>query len=249
MAKLRAPDGCPWDRAQTMDSIKTYTLEETYEVFEAIESGDMRGLQEELGDFILQAVFYAQIASESGAFTIADSLQSINEKLIRRHPHIFGDAVAKTPDDVKLRWDEIKAREKAERGEAPKALLDEVPKAMPALQEAQDLTAKAAKVRFDWPETDQVIAKIHEELAELEEARRSGDQPQIQAEMGDLLFAVVNLARHVKVPAEQALRGANRKFRRRFGYIERTLGERRQPWSQTTLDEMEALWQEAKREE
>jgi MazG family protein len=247
MARLRAPGGCPWDRAQTFDTIKPYTLEETYEVLDAIERRDWGGLAEELGDFLLQAVFYAQMAREEGRFCIDDSLDTICEKLIRRHPHIFGDAEAKTPDDVKVRWDQIKSEEKRQRGDAPKPLLASVPRNMPALVEAQQIASKAAGAGFDWDNTEQVIAKLHEELDELRRARAASDPAQIEDELGDMLFVIVNIARFLKVDPEQALRRTNAKFRRRFGYVEERLAGRGRKLTDSHIDEMEELWQEAKR--
>jgi len=246
MARLRAEDGCPWDLEQTFDSIKPYTLEETYEVLDAIDRKDYDGLREELGDFILQAVFYAQMASEQGLFRIEDSLAAINEKLVRRHPHIFGDTGARTSDDVKVKWDEIKKREKAEKGVPEAGLLDGVLRAAPALVEAQEVSRRAAKVGFDWPEASQVVDKIREELDELQAARATGDREHTEEEFGDLLFSVVNLARFYKVDAEQSLRKANAKFRRRFSYVERALAAEGKQVDQATLEEMEAKWAEAK---
>jgi len=247
MARLRAPGGCPWDREQTFDTIKPYTLEETYEVLDAIERRDWSGLAEELGDFLLQAVFYAQMAKEEGRFGIDDSLDAICEKLIRRHPHIFGDAVAKTPDDVKVRWDQIKGEERKQRGDAPKPLLASVPRNMPALVEAQQIASKAAGAGFDWDNVEQVIAKLHEELDELRRAREGRDPAEIEDEVGDMLFVIVNIARFLKVDPEQALRGTNAKFRRRFGYVEERLAGRGRKLTDSHIDEMEELWQEAKR--
>jgi len=249
MERLRAPGGCPWDRDQSFDTIKPYTLEETYEVLDAIDRRDWRGLAEELGDFMLQAVFYAQMASEQSLFTIDDSLDAINEKLVRRHPHVFADADAKTAEDVKRRWDEIKSDEKKERGEAPKTLLAAVPRSLPALVEAQQIASKAAAVGFDWEDIDQVIDKLHEELEELRAARDSGNADEIEHELGDMLFVIVNIARFVRVDPEQALRRANARFRRRFGYVEEKLAERGQKLEDSGIDEMEALWQEAKRKD
>jgi MazG family protein len=245
MAKLRAPDGCPWDREQDFDSIKKYTLEETYEVLDAIDQRDWPGLAEELGDFILQAVFYAQMASEQNLFSISDSLDSINEKLIRRHPHIFGDATAKTADDVKARWDEIKQQEKEAQGKAPESLLDGIPKALPALLDAREISARAAKAGFDWENAKQVVDKLHEEVAELEEAETAGDR---EGEIGDLFFVLVNLARFHNVDPEQALRKTNAKFRKRFRHIETRLAEQGKPVAGTAISELEELWQEAKRQ-
>jgi uncharacterized protein YabN with tetrapyrrole methylase and pyrophosphatase domain len=213
MQRLRGPGGCPWDRDQTFDSIKPYTLEETYEVIDAIDRRDYPGLAEELGDFILQAVFYAQMAEEQDLFGIGDALDAINAKLIRRHPHVFGEQSAENANDVLRIWGE----------------------------------AKAAGAGFDWENPEQVIEKLHEELAEFDEARRQASQTELEDEMGDLLFVLVNLARFVKVDPEQALRKTNAKFRRRFGYIERRLSELGKTLAQSNIEEMEALWQEAKR--
>jgi len=246
MARLRAPGGCPWDREQTFDSIKPYTLEETYEVMEAIDNRDWRALAEELGDFLLQAVFYAQMAAEERHFTIEDSLEAINEKLIRRHPHVFGDGNAKTSDEVKVRWDEIKQQEKKDRGEQPQGMLDGVPRAMPALVEARQISSKAAAAGFDWENASQVLEKVHEEIAELEQARNARDRGEMEGEIGDLLFTIVNLARFLKVDPEQSLRRTNAKFRKRFAHVEQSLAARGKTVSASTLEEMEALWQEAK---
>jgi MazG family protein len=247
LARLRAPGGCPWDREQTEATIRPYLLEETYEVLDAIDRGDDRLLAEELGDLMLQAVFLARIAAEAGRFTIADSLDAIAEKLVRRHPHVFADGDARTPDEVKVRWDQIKREEKRERGEDHDGLLEGVSRRQPALMEAQQITAKAASAGFDWENASQVLAKLDEELRELDEARRSADDAGVAAEIGDLLFTVVNLARMLKVDAEQALRGANARFRERFGYIEARLREQARPLGEATLAEMDALWDEAKR--
>lgn len=243
MRQLRSPEGCPWDREQTFKSIQPYTLEEVYEVFDAIDREDWAELRDELGDYVLQAVFYAQMAEDAGYFSIADSLRSINEKLIRRHPHVFGDGTARTAADVTARWEEIKRNEKPERATV---LLDSVSRAQPALAEAQQIAAKASKVGFDWNEPEPVIAKIEEELAELAEARREGVPDRVEDEVGDLLFAAVNLARLLGVNAEQALRRSNGKFRRRFGFIEQSLRQQGKDWKDTSLDEMEELWSKAK---
>src|SRR5271155_1748716 len=241
MARLRAPGGCPWDREQNFDTIKPYLLEETYEVFEAIDQRDWPGLAEELGDLMLQAVFFAQMASEEGNFRIDDSLDAICEKLIRRHPHVFGDGAAKTSDDVKRRWDEIKADEKRDKGKPPQGRLESVPRGLPALVEAQQISSKAAAVGFDWENAGQGLDKLDEELHELAEARESGPPTAVEGELGDLLFVLVNLARFLKVDPEQALRKSNAKFRRRFRYVET---HARLPGA--SIEEMEALWQEAK---
>lgn len=246
MARLRAPDGCPWDREQTLDSIKPYTLEETYEVMDAIDRRDYRGLAEELGDYLLQAVFYAEIARGDGHFDIGDSLDAINEKLIRRHPHVFGDGDARTAGEVKKRWDEIKAEEKADRGEAPAGLLDGIPRSQPALAEGMQISVKAASAGFEWERFEDVVAKLHEELEELRQARQAASQEQIEAEIGDILFTVINIARWMKVDAEQALRKTNAKFRSRFRHVERELRARGRTPAESSLQEMEELWQQAK---
>jgi MazG family protein len=253
MSRLRAPGGCPWDREQTFDSIKPYTLEETYEVLDAIDRRDWDELRAELGDFMLQAVFFAQMASEEKLFDIGDSLDAINEKLVRRHPHVFADETAATGEDVKKRWDEIKAEErklkaKAEQGktDAPQGLLAGVPRALPALVEAQQITSRAARAGFDWSNADEVLAKLDEERLEFAEARERGSHDQIEDELGDLLFVLVNLARFVKVDPEQALRRTNTKFRERFGHVERRLAAQGRVVNGTPIEELEALWQEAK---
>ena len=246
MARLRAPDGCPWDREQTFDTIKPYTLEETYEVLDAIDRRDWKDLAEELGDFVLQAVFYAQMASEQNLFRIQDALDAINQKLLRRHPHVFGEETAQTAGDVKKIWGEIKAAEKKDKGKGAEGLLDSVPRALPALVEAQQIASRAAHAGFDWENPDQVVEKLHEELAELAEARRQAAPDELENEIGDLLFVLVNLARFLKVDPEQALRRTNAKFRRRFGFIERKLAERGRKLEESNIEEMEALWQQAK---
>ena len=247
MAQLRAPSGCPWDREQTFDSIKPYTLEETYEVLDAIDARDWPGLAEELGDFILQAVFYAQMAREAGYFDIENSLDAINQKLVRRHPHIFADARADTAADVKQRWDEIKATEK--KSVADKLLLDSVPRSLPALMEAAQISRKAADTGFDWDGPEQVLEKLEEELTELSEARDSAAHEEIEGEIGDILFVLVNLARWCKVDPEQALRKSNAKFRRRFGFVEQQLKARGASLKESSLEEMETLWARAKAQE
>jgi tetrapyrrole methylase family protein / MazG family protein len=244
MARLRAPDGCPWDREQTFDSIKRHTLEETYEVLEAIEDRDWPALCEELGDLLLQPVFYAQMATDEGLFAIEDSLRAINEKLIRRHPHIFGEVKADTAEAVLTNWDAIKKQEKAEKGSAPAGLLDGITKTLPAVLEAKEISSRAAKSGFDWDGPAQVVEKLHEELDELE---RAADADEREAEIGDLFFVLVNLARHYKVDPEQALRRTNAKFKKRFGYMERRLAEQGRGVAGTPVEELESYWQEAKR--
>ena len=260
MARLRAPGGCPWDREQTFDTIKPFLLEETYEVMDAIDARDWPNLVEELGDLLLQVVFFAQMAEEAGHFTIADSVEAINDKLIRRHPHVFGEGGTATPgvsqgirrdvktaSDVVKRWDEIKAEEKKLTGERPKKLLDGVSRALPALVEAQQISSKAAKAGFDWPSIQEVFAKMREELAELESARAAGSPSEVESEIGDLLFTIVNVARFLKVDPEQALRGTNGRFRRRFAQVEEGLAQRGKTTASASIEEMEALWQAAKK--
>jgi MazG family protein len=242
MARLRAPGGCPWDREQSFDSIKPYLLEETYEVLEAIDKRDWPALADELGDLLLQAVFFAQMASEENKFRIDDSIDAIVQKLIRRHPHVFADGSAKTSDDVKRRWDEIKADEKKAKGEPVRGLLETVPRNLPALIEAQQISSKAAGVGFDWENAEQVLEKLDEELDELAAAREGGSREELEGEVGDLLFVIVNLARFLKVDPEQALRKTNAKFRKRFAHVE---AGAKLPGA--SIAEMEALWQEAKR--
>ncbi|HET8546787.1 MAG TPA: nucleoside triphosphate pyrophosphohydrolase [Bryobacteraceae bacterium] len=247
MARLRGPNGCPWDREQTFDTIKPYTLEETYEVLNAIDQRDWAELAEELGDLLLQCVFYAQMAAEAGYFRIEDSLDAINRKLVRRHPHVFADAFAETSDDVKKRWDEIKAEEKAGRKGGPKLLLDGVPRNLPALVEAAQISSRAARARFDWDSVDQVLDKLDEEVRELHEARTGGSAEEIEHEIGDMLFVIVNIARFLKVDPEQALRKSNGRFRRRFAHVEQSLAARGKRLEESNIEEMESLWGEAKR--
>ena len=246
MARLRAADGCPWDREQTFESIKPYTLEETYEVLDAIDRRDWPELASELGDLLLQVVFYAQMASEKDLFRIEDTLDAINQKLVRRHPHVFGDETAHTAGEVLRIWGEVKSGEKKDRGKADEGLLDGVPRALPALVEAQQISSRAARVGFDWEKPEQVIEKLHEELAEFEAARRGAARDELEDELGDMLFVLVNLARFVKVDPEQALRRTNAKFRARFAYIERALAAGGRTPEQASIEEMEALWQKAK---
>jgi MazG family protein len=247
MARLRGPGGCPWDREQTFDTIKPYTLEETYEVLDAIDRRDWNEVAEELGDLLLQVVFYAQMAEEENLFHVGDSLDAINQKLIRRHPHVFGSETAESAGDVKRIWGEIKAAEKKQKGREDTGLLDSVPRAMPALVEAQQITSRAAGVGFDWETPEQVIEKLHEELGELDQARRGADQSELENEIGDLFFVLVNLARFLKVDPEQALRRTSAKFRQRFAHIERKLAERGRTLQDADIGEMEALWQDAKK--
>lgn len=243
MRRLREPGGCPWDREQTFDTIKPFLLEETYEVMDAIDRRDWHELRGELGDLLLQSLFFAQMASEAGYFDIGDSVDAISEKLIRRHPHVFGAENARTEADVRKRWSEIKEEEKKERGATPQGLLDGVPRALPALVEAQQISSRAAQAGFDWSDVNGVLAKLDEERVELANAKTSVER---EHEIGDLLFVLVNLARFSKVDPEQALRGSNARFRERFRYVENALAERGKTPSSSSLGEMEELWREAK---
>jgi ATP diphosphatase len=259
MAALRDPDtGCPWDVQQDFGSIAPYTIEEAYEVADAIERGDLLDLKDELGDLLLQVVFHARMAQEKGAFGFDDVVEAITTKLVRRHPHVFGEAHARDAAAIKASWEAIKRAEKAERraarglgaaeGDAA-SVLSGVPVALPALTRAEKISRKAAAVGFDWPEPAQVIAKIREELAEVEHAMAAGERTAVEDEVGDLLFAVTNLARHLDVAAEKALRGTNAKFERRFRSIETALAARGRTPAEASLDEMEALWGDAKEAE
>ena len=251
MAALRTPGtGCPWDLEQDFASIAPYTLEEAYEVADAIGRGDLDDLREELGDLLLQVVFHARMAEEQGAFAFPDVVQAITEKLIRRHPHVFADASGRTAEAVKGLWDDIKAQEKAakaaRRKTEPIGALAGVPVALPALTRALKLQQKAGKVGFDWNDPRAVLAKIREETDEIEAALDGGDKAEIAAEIGDLLFAVVNLARHIDADAEDALRGTNRKFERRFAFIEAALARQGLKPQDCDLDALDALWNAAK---
>lgn len=260
MARLRHPEhGCPWDLKQSYASIVPYTLEEAYEVADAIERGDFDHLPGELGDLLFQVVYYSQLATEEGRFGFAEVVDGITTKLIRRHPHVFpdGDLYA-APDAarleeaaVKQRWEELKAEERAAKAAAPEqlSLLDDVPQALPALSRAAKLQKRAAQVGFDWPEALPVLDKVREELDEVLEAMSENDPQAIAEELGDLLFAVANLARHLKVEPEAALRAANGKFERRFRFIEQALREAGRPIENCSLDELDALWGEAKKQE
>lgn len=260
MARLRHPEhGCPWDLKQNYASIVPYTLEEAYEVADAIERGDFDHLPGELGDLLFQVVYYSQLAAEEGRFGFAEVVDGITAKLIRRHPHVFpdGDLYA-APDAQKLeeaavkqRWEELKAEERAARAAAPEqlSLLDDVPQALPALSRAAKLQKRAAQVGFDWPEALPVLDKVREELDEVLEAMSENDPQAIAEELGDLLFVVVNLVRHLKVEPEAALRAANGKFERRFRFIEQALRDAGRPIENCSLDELDALWGEAKKQE
>lgn len=246
MQRLRAPGGCPWDREQTFDTIKPFLLEETYEVMDAIDREDWDELRGELGDLLLQPVFFAQMAAEAGYFTIGDALEAICEKLVRRHPHVFGDGQAETEADVRKLWSEVKASEKKDSQDAVRGLLDGVPRMLPALVEAQQISSRAAQAGFDWSDVGGVLAKLDEERRELAEATTAAER---EHEIGDLLFVVVNLARFSKVDPEQALRLSNARFRERFRHVEQRVAEGGRTLAETEIEEMERFWQEAKRQE
>jgi nucleoside triphosphate diphosphatase len=279
MARLRAPGGCPWDREQTFDSIKPYTLEETYEVLEAIDNRDWSELAGELGDLLLQVLFYAEIAQEQGTFSIDEVLDRLSAKLINRHPHVFGDVKADTSDAVKRNWEALKVEERKKREGASEAqkkelqsILAGVSSAMPSLLEAGKLSSRAAQAGFDWPNVEGLFDKLHEETdelrAHLKEFPAPGPCPQgrgvagsgraeisenlqekLEEEVGDLFFVLVNIARYLSVDPESALRKTNRKFKRRFQWMEARLHESGRTAEQATTDELEALWQQAKAEE
>jgi ATP diphosphatase len=249
MAALRTPKtGCPWDLEQTFATIAPYTLEEAYEVADAIERGDLEELRDELGDLLLQVVFHARMAQEQGAFDFGDVVTAITAKLIRRHPHVFGDLKGATTAQVNANWERIKAEEKAERGDRTEhaGALAGVPINLPALTRALKLQQKAGKVGFDWNDPLAVLAKIREEADEIEADLKAGRDTAAGAEVGDLLFAVVNLARHLNADPEGVLRGTNAKFERRFAAIEAALAEQDRKPQDATLDEMDALWNAAK---
>ncbi|HKG80634.1 MAG TPA: nucleoside triphosphate pyrophosphohydrolase [Pyrinomonadaceae bacterium] len=260
MDRLRSPDGCPWDREQTYATLAPMLLEEAYEAFDAIEDareGRPAELRDELGDLLFQIVFYSRVAKERGEFTIDDVVTAIHDKMVRRHPHVFGDVTAGDTATVLLNWEAIKAEERraAGKSEATNAsLLAGVSSKAPALMEAHQLSTKAARVGFDWKSVDDIFDKLQEEIEELRAAikdhsdvKDEANHARVREEIGDLLFAATNIARHMQVEPEAALKLTNRKFRRRFGYIERTLHEREQPFDATSIEELETLWQEAKK--
>lgn len=253
MAALRNPDGgCPWDLEQDFASIRHYTIEEAYEVADAIEREDFDDLCDELGDLILQPVYHAQLASERGLFNLGDVIEAITTKLIRRHPHVFGPNAAKDAEGAKARWDDIKAAEragKAEKREKPLSLLDDVPRVLPALVRAEKLAKRAASVDFDWPDWPQTMDKVREEIDEVEVAAKSGDKARTTEEIGDLLFAVANLARKLKVDPEAALRDANLKFTRRFEHVEARAAEDGVPLAEAGLERLDGYWNEIRARE
>src|SRR5512137_230503 len=258
MARLRGPDGCPWDREQTLATLRPYVLEETYEVLEAIDSGDPEAHREELGDLLLQIVFQARLAEEEGRFDLAGVADAISEKLLSRHPHVFGPGATsadarpdpsaeavRDADGVLRQWAALKKKENEAKGRG-KSVLEGVPRELPALARAERLTEKASRIGFDWPDAAGARAKVAEELGELDEAMASGDRARMEDEVGDLLFAVANLARKLGVPPEEALRGTLGKFVYRFEYVEDALARRGVPHGAATLEEMDRLWDEAK---
>lgn len=246
MRKLRGPGGCPWDAEQTHESLTRYLLEETYEVIEAIDSKSVEHLKEELGDLLLQPVFHAVIAEEAGRFDIDDVIRTLCEKLIRRHPHVFGDLDIKDSNAQVENWERIK---KEEKGPERKSALSGVPPHLPALLKAHKISEKASRVGFDWDHADQVFAKVMEELHEFEEAWSGGNRERMEDELGDLLFAIVNLGRFLSLNPEEALRKTIGRFQKRFSYIEEALIDGGRTISETSIEEMDALWEQAKKEE
>jgi len=245
MATLREPGGCPWDREQTRDSLKPFLIEETYEVLEAIDEGKPELIREELGDLLLQVVFQARIAEEEGGFDIGGVLDAINDKMIRRHPHVFGNEDLKTPEEVLVNWEEIKMREKGSSAER-RSILDGVPSQLPALTRAHRLQERAARVGFDWDKVEDVSAKLDEEVGEFKRTLAGGDGKEMEDELGDVFFALVNIARFVGVNPEDALRKTISKFIHRFRFIEEESSKAGRSLSEMTLEEMDALWQRAK---
>lgn len=246
MARLRGPGGCPWDAEQSLDSLKQYLIEEAYEVLDAIDSGDADKHLEELGDLLLQVVFQSQVRSEEGRFTLKEVAEAIRAKLVRRHPHVFGDVQVSGAGDVLKNWDRIK---KAEKGGKPKSILEGVPRHLPALQRAHQVQVRAARAGFDWTAADDVLAKIEEEVAEVRAAIQAGTARDIGEEIGDLLFAVVNLSRFQKLRAEELLDRTVRKFTRRFQAIEQAVHEKGRQMTDCSLAELDALWEAVKRQE
>lgn len=246
MATLRGPGGCPWDREQKLEDLKPFIIEEAYEVVDAIDRNDADSLREEVGDLLLEAAFVSQIAAEHGWFDIYDSVTSVHDKLVRRHPHVFADVKADTADAVVTNWERLK---NAERTEQNKSLLDGVPQSLPALLKAARITEKASRVGFDWQKSEDVLPKIEEEINELREAMKGGDGKAIEQELGDLLFTVANVARKLGVNPEEALQQSNRKFSRRFRSMETSVRESSQTMDQLSLSELDTLWERAKASE
>ena len=256
MATLRGPDGCPWDKQQDFNSLKPMLVEEVYEVLEAVENNDSEGLSEELGDLLLHVVFHAQLGKETGQFDIDTVIGKISDKLVRRHPHVFGSETASTPEEVIKNWEAIKAQEKAEklknRTAEQRSLLEGIPSKLPAIHEAHQISSRAARVGFDWPDVNGIFDKLQEEVRELKEVISSSGSEEkrdrLEDEIGDMLFVIVNIARYLKIDSESALKRANRKFKSRFQFMEKELAGQGKTLDQTSLDEMEALWQKAKSE-
>src|SRR5205809_7815905 len=256
MKTLRGPNGCPWDKQQDFNSLKPMLVEEVYEVLEAIENNDFEGLSEELGDLLLHVVFYAHLGKEAGRFDINTVIGQISDKLIRRHPHVFGTDSASTPEEVIKNWEVIKAQEKAEklknRTPEQRSLLEGIPSKLPALHEAHQISSRATRAGFDWPNVDGVFEKLQEEVRELKEVIAEGGgearRERLEDEIGDMLFCIVNIARFLKIDSESALKRTNRKFKTRFQYMENELARQGKSLEQASLDEMEALWQKAKSE-
>jgi tetrapyrrole methylase family protein / MazG family protein len=253
VARLRGENGCPWDREQTRETLKPMLIEESYEVLDALDAPDPSELKEELGDLLFQIVFHSQIAQEKREFALDDVIDRLHEKMIRRHPHVFGGADLRTSEDVLKNWEDIKALEKgvpsSSLPESEKSLLDGIPSKLPALHEAYQMTAKASRVGFDWPELEDILDKLKEEANELAGAHRAGDLGHAADEVGDLLFVVVNIARFLNVDPETALRRTNRKFNRRFRFLESEIKKQGRELRDTPLAEMDALWNEAKKGE
>ena len=247
VARLRGENGCPWDRKQTLDSLKSHLVEECYEVLDAVESGDSDNHAEELGDVLLHIALHSRIREEEGAFAFDDVANRIADKLIRRHPHVFGNTQVKDSDQVLANWEAIKAGET--NGDRPRSAIEGVPRHLPALQRAQRVQSRAARVGFDWEKTEDVVAKVREELEECEAARAAGDHAALEHELGDLLFAIVNLARFVAVDAEDALRKTMDRFSRRFRHVEQRVHEQGKAMPDCSLKELDGYWEEAKRAE
>jgi len=251
VARLRGENGCPWDREQTRESLKPMLIEEAYEVLDALDAADPKELKEELGDLLFQVVFHAQIAQERGEFGLGDIIDRLYEKMVRRHPHVFDTADLRTAEDVLKNWEDIKAAEKGAPSsslpDSAQSLLDGIPSRLPALHEAHQMTAKAARVGFDWSRVEDILHKLHEEGREILEASSRADPAKVAEEVGDLLFVAVNVARFLGVDPESALRRSNRKFDRRFRFIERRIKDEGRQLRSATLEEMDAYWEEAKR--
>jgi len=253
MATLRGPNGCPWDKQQDFNSLKPMLVEEVYEVLEAVENNDPEGLSEELGDLLLHVVFNAQLGKEAGTFDIDTVIQKISQKLIRRHPHVFGEESASTAEEVIKNWETIKAQEKAEklksRTPEQRSLLEGIPSKLPAIHEAHQISSRAARVGFDWRDVEGIFDKLQEEVQELKEVLSGDDErhrERLEDEIGDMLFVIVNIARYLKIDSESALKRANRKFKSRFQYMEMELANQGKTLEEASLEEMEALWQKAK---